>query len=32
VDASVLCVAALPGDRLVAGDGVGQLHWLEIAQ
>jgi WD40 repeat protein len=35
VDAEVKCLAALPsfdrkGCRLVAGDGMGRLHWLEI--
>ena len=29
VDAPVTCLAALSHDRLVAGDGVGRLHWLE---
>ena len=29
VDASVLCLAALSHNRLVAGDGIGRLHWLE---
>jgi WD40 repeat protein len=28
VDASVTCLAALPGGRLVAGDEIGRLHWL----
>ncbi len=30
VDAPVLCLAALPDCRLVAGDEIGLLHWLEI--
>ena len=30
VDASVSSVIALPGGRLVAGDRLGRLHWLEI--
>jgi WD40 repeat protein len=30
VDGTVLCLAALPDGRLVAGDELGQLHWLQI--
>ncbi len=30
VDAAVLCLVALPDGRLVAGDKLGRLHWLEI--
>ena len=30
VDAPVFCLAALPDGRLVAGDQIGRLHWLEI--
>ena len=30
VDAAVGCLAALPDGRLVAGDALGRLHWLEI--
>ena len=30
VDASVSSVIALPGARIVAGDRLGRLHWLEI--
>jgi WD40 repeat protein len=33
VDAPIRCLIALtaePGSRLVAGDGLGRLHWLEI--
>ena len=37
VDAAVICVAVLPhvdgqGSRLVAGDLIGRLHWLEIVE
>lgn len=37
VDAPVLCLCALPslngsGRRLVAGDEIGRLHWLEIVE
>jgi WD40 repeat protein len=30
VDAPVLCVIALSDKYLVAGDGMGRLHWLDI--
>jgi WD40 repeat protein len=30
IDAPVKCLAALPDDRLVAGDAIGRLHWLQI--
>jgi WD40 repeat protein len=30
VDAAVYCLAALTDGRLVAGDALGRLHWLEI--
>ena len=30
VDAGVKCITALPNARLVAGDDLGVLHWLEI--
>ncbi len=30
VDALVFCLEALPDGRLVAGDQIGGLHWLEI--
>jgi WD40 repeat protein len=30
VDAPVSCLVALPDGRLVAGDDLGRLHWLEI--
>ena len=35
VDAAVNCLAVLPavergGWRLIAGDAIGRLHWLEI--
>jgi hypothetical protein len=30
VDAETTCVAPLPNGRLVAGDSLGRLHWLEI--
>jgi WD40 repeat protein len=30
LDAYALCLAALPDGSLVAGDGFGRLHWLEI--
>jgi WD40 repeat protein len=30
VDAPIRCIAALSGTRLVAGDDLGNLHWLEI--
>ena len=29
-DAPIHCVLALPTIRLVAGDAIGRLHWLEI--
>jgi hypothetical protein len=29
-DAPIHCIAALPAARLVAGDAIGRLHWLEI--
>src|SRR5271166_4379468 len=29
-DAPISCIAALPSGRLVAGDAIGRLHWLEI--
>jgi WD40 repeat protein len=32
VDAAVYCLAALPDCRLIAGDGLGRLHWLEILE
>ena len=30
IDAPIPCIAALPSGRLVAGDAIGRLHWLEI--
>jgi hypothetical protein len=30
VDSLVACVTAVPDGSLVAGDGLGRLHWLEI--
>jgi WD40 repeat protein len=30
VDAPITCVVALAPGRLVAGDAIGRLHWLEI--
>ena len=30
IDAPIRCIAALPSGRLVAGDALGRLHWLEI--
>jgi len=30
IDAPITCIAALPSGRLVAGDAIGRLHWLEI--
>ena len=30
IDAPIHCVLALPTIRLVAGDAIGRLHWLEI--
>ena len=30
VDAPVRCLTALRSNRLVAGDHLGRLHWLEI--
>jgi WD40 repeat protein len=30
IDAAVRCVATLPDSRVVAGDDLGRLHWLEI--
>jgi WD40 repeat protein len=30
IDAQVVSLAALSNNRLVAGDGIGRLHWLEI--
>ncbi len=30
IDAPIPCIAALPSGRLVAGDSLGRLHWLEI--
>ena len=30
IDAPIPCLAALPFGRLVAGDAIGRLHWLEI--
>jgi WD40 repeat protein len=32
IDGAVTCLAALPDGRLVAGDALGRLHWLEIAE
>jgi WD40 repeat protein len=32
VDGAVTCLAALPDCRLVAGDALGRLHWLEIVE
>ena len=32
VDAGVLCLATLSNDRIVAGDALGRLHWLEIVE
>jgi WD40 repeat protein len=32
VDAPVNCFEALPDGSIVAGDQVGQLHWLELAE
>jgi hypothetical protein len=32
VDAPVTCLAALTGRRLVAGDQLGRLHWLEVVE
>ena len=29
-DAPIPCIAALPSVRLVAGDSLGRLHWLEV--
>ena len=31
VDSAVHCLAALPDGHLVAGDAIGRLHWLKIA-
>ena len=30
VDAAVLSLLVLPDGRLIAGDGLGQLHWLQV--
>ena len=30
IDAPIDCVLALPTIRLVAGDAIGRLHWLEL--
>jgi hypothetical protein len=32
IDGAVTCLAALPDGRLVAGDSLGRLHWLEIVE
>src|SRR5207245_11297120 len=32
VDASVLCLTALSDHRIVAGDSLGRLHWLDILE
>ena len=32
IDAPVLCLAALSDGSLVAGDQIGNLHWLQIVQ
>jgi WD40 repeat protein len=29
-DVPINCITALPAARLVAGDAIGRLHWLEI--
>jgi WD40 repeat protein len=29
-DAPITCLTALSGDRLIAGDNLGRLHWLEV--
>jgi hypothetical protein len=29
-DAPINCISALPAARLIAGDDLGRLHWLEI--
>ena len=29
-DAPILCLTTLPNGRVVAGDGLGRLHWLEV--
>jgi WD40 repeat protein len=30
IDAAVHCLITLPAARLVAGDALGRLHWLEV--
>jgi WD40 repeat protein len=30
IDAAVCCVVTLSAARLVAGDALGRLHWLEV--
>jgi WD40 repeat protein len=32
VDAPIDCIAALRNSRVVAGDALGRLHWLEIVE
>jgi len=29
-DAPINCISALPAARVIAGDDLGRLHWLEI--
>jgi len=29
-DAPINCVTVLPAGRLIAGDNLGRLHWLEV--
>jgi hypothetical protein len=29
-DALIACLTALPAARLIAGDNLGSLHWLEV--
>jgi WD40 repeat protein len=29
-DASINCLTALANTRLIAGDNLGRLHWLEV--